>query len=164
MSTASASSGAYAPFRPRRGPAVSVVVAVGVAAMSIWLATSVAGRVVWWDRAGFLLVGGGVVWFLYRQATVRAVPSPAGLRVRNLVRTTTIGWEQVTDVHFGGGRPWVQLDLDDGDVLAVMAVQRADGPRSEAEASRLATLVAAHGTTRPAHHPTRPDPTRPDPS
>jgi hypothetical protein len=118
--------------------------------MSIWLATSVAGRVVWWDRAGFLLIGAGVVWFLYRQATVRAVPSREGLLVRNLVHTRTIAWEQVTDVRFGGGRPWVQLDLDDGDTLAVMAVQRADGPSSTAQASRLAALVAAHGRAHPS--------------
>jgi len=42
----------------------------------------------------------------------------------------------------------VMLDLSDGDVLAVMAIQRADGAYAQAEARRLATLVAA-GTGTP---------------
>ncbi len=135
--------GPYAPFTARRGPVVAVVLAAAVAAMSVGLALFVTGTVRWWDRAGFLVVGAAVVWFLYRQATVRAVPTPSGLTVRNLVHTRTVAWEDVVDVRFGGGRPWVQLELTDGDVLAVMGVQRADGPSADAEAARLATLVAA---------------------
>jgi hypothetical protein len=41
----------------------------------------------------------------------------------------------------------VQLDLDDGDTLAVMGVQRSDGERARQEARRLATLVAARQRT-----------------
>jgi hypothetical protein len=48
-------------------------------------------------------------------------------------------------VQFGGGEPWVSLDLDDGDTLAVMAIQKADGEVSGREASRLAALVQAFG-------------------
>ncbi len=136
---------AYAPFRPRRGPLVCVVLAVAVGAMSVGLAVFVAGEVQWWDRAGFLLFGAAVVWFLQRQATVRADPTPTHLTVRNLVHTRTVAWNEVTDVHFGGGRPWVQLDLADGDTLAVMGVQRADGASADAQAARLAALAAAHG-------------------
>ena len=136
---------AYAPFQPRRGPVVSVVLAVAVGAMSLGLALFVTGRVEWWDRAGFVLFGAAVVWFLQRQATVRADPTPTHLRVRNLVHTRTVAWSEVTDVHFGGGRPWVQLDLADGDTLAVMGVQRADGASADAQAARLAALAAAHG-------------------
>lgn len=38
----------------------------------------------------------------------------------------------------------MQLDISDGTVLSVMAVQRADGTYARAEASRLAALVSAH--------------------
>ena len=48
---------------------------------------------------------------------------------------------------FGGGEPWVTLDLADGDTLAVMAIQRADGEDAVAEARRLATLVDVHSRT-----------------
>ena len=50
-------------------------------------------------------------------------------------------------MRLGDGDPWVMLDLSDGDVLAVMAIQRADGAYAVAEARRLATLVAAGSRT-----------------
>ncbi len=52
-------------------------------------------------------------------------------------------------VRFGGGNPWALLDLDDGETMSVMAVQRADGEHGETEAQRLATLVALHSQTWP---------------
>jgi hypothetical protein len=126
-------------------------VAYPVAAMTLVVMVAVAvllpGESQWGDRAGFVLFGLAVAWFLHRQASVRAVPSETGLEVRNLFLRRTLEWAQVVDVRFGGGRPWAQLDLSDGDTLAVMAVQRADGARAEVEASRLATLVALHSQT-----------------
>ena len=84
---------------------------------------------------------------LLRFGRLRADPSPAGLVVRNLVRREDLRWEQIVAVRFGDGDPWVMLDLSDGDVLAVMAIQRADGARALAESRRLATLVAAGSRT-----------------
>ena len=58
-------------------------------------------------------------------------------------------------MQFGGGAPWVTLDLDDTDTVAVMAIQKADGTISRAEAGRLSALVQVHGERR---SPTGPDP------
>jgi PH (Pleckstrin Homology) domain-containing protein len=80
-------------------------------------------------------------------ARLRATPGPDGLVVRNVVVVTKLEWAQIVAVRFGGGDPWATLDLADGDVLPVMAIQRADGERGVAEARRLATLVAAHTAT-----------------
>ena len=91
-----------------------------------------------------MAVGAAVAWFLSRFALLDAVPSEHGLRVRNLFVVTEVAWGQVASVRFGGGGPWMTLDLADGDTLAVMAIQRADGEHGTAEASRLATLVALH--------------------
>lgn len=99
------------------------------------------------DRIGFVSLGVAMAWFLVREAGVRADPDPAGLTVRNLVRTRRLAWAEIVSVRFGPDRPWVQLDLADGDTLAVMAVQRADGDRARAEARRLATLVARYSAT-----------------
>lgn len=140
----------HAPFRPRRGPRVAWVVGALALAGAVFLAVAVPGQVLG-DRIGFVLVGLAVAWFLQRQATVAAVPSEEGLLVRNLAHRRRLEWAEIVSVQFGGGRPWVQLDLSDGDTLAVMGVQRADGPRADAEARRLATLVALH---------TPPDPSR----
>lgn len=133
----------HAPFRPVRGPAVSRVLGVVAVVLFTALAAFVVGQTVW-DRVGFVVVGLAVMAFCEMQARVVAVPDDAGLYVRNLVKRRRLEWAEVVGVSFGGGRPWVQLDLADGDTLAVMGVQRADGDRGLAEADRLATLVALH--------------------
>ena len=68
--------------------------------------------------------------------------------MRNLVVTRTVAWAQVIDVEFGGGAPWVTLELDDTDTVAVMAIQRADGATAMTEAQRLAGLVRDLGEAR----------------
>ena len=67
------------------------------------------------------------------------------MRVRNLFLTTTVTWPQVVGMQFGDGMPWPTLELNDTETLAVMAIQRSDGPRSVQEASRLNALVTALG-------------------
>ena len=74
--------------------------------------------------------------------------------MRNLFTTRTVGVARVVDVRFAGGDPWVTLELDDTDTLAVMAIQKADGAFGRAEASRLAALVAGLGPS--ATEPGRP--------
>jgi hypothetical protein len=138
-------------FRPRFARWVTGVLGVVVALATVLLlvllpGTGLAGYSAS-DLTGIGLVGLAIVWFCWRQATVRATPTPEGLRVRNLATTRTVPWAQIVWVRFGEGRPWVQLDLDDGDTLAVMGIQRADGELARREARRLATLVAARTRT-----------------
>jgi hypothetical protein len=97
------------------------------------------------------LVGCGVVLgaSLWRFAAIQAVPSPRGLVVRNLITTRTLAWAQIIAVQFGGGAPWVSLDLDDTDTVAVMAIQKADGAFGSGEAARLSALVQVHSRPRP---------------
>ena len=141
----------YAPFRPRRVRfvvwifgGVEVAVLLGLAA---FLPATGPIPFHWPDRLGVVLVALAVVLVLSRFARLRAVPGPDGLRVRNVLFTRRLAWAQIVSVQFGGGMPWAVLDLTDGDTLAVMAVQRADGDRAINEARRLATLVALHSHT-----------------
>lgn len=138
-------------FRPRAARLVTGTMAVVVAAATVLLIALLSGTSVeGWstaDLAGIALVGLAIVWFLWRQATVSATPTAEGLRVRNLATTRTVAWGEIVWVRFGEGRPWVQLDLDDGDTLAVMGVQRSDGERARSEAKRLSTLVAVRQRT-----------------
>ena len=94
-----------------------------------------------------MLVSGGVAVaaFLWRFAAIQAVPSTQGLVIRNLVTTRKLEWAQIIRVQFGGGAPWVSVDLDDTDIVAVMAIQKADGAFGRAEAARLSALVQVHG-------------------
>jgi hypothetical protein len=140
-----------APFRPVRTRRVAIGFAVAQAVVLIALAVVAPGNGPipwqWYDRAGVVLLAAATAWVLSRFARLRAEPGRLGLTVRNVIRRTDLDWAQIVAVHFGEGDPWVILDLDDGDVLAVMAIQRADGARGMAEARRLATLVAAHTAT-----------------
>lgn len=143
----------HRPLRPRAARLVCLPLAAASLAMMVGLAVGLpaltgvelgAG-----DRIGFVTMGVLIAWFLLREAGVRADPDAEGLLVRNLVRSRRLAWAEIVSVRFGPDRPWVLLDLADGDTLAVMAVQRADGDRARAEARRLATLVSLHsGTTR----------------
>ena len=144
---------ALAPFRPRRGR----IVALGVVWASLLLFGMIAviipeqdGR--WGVPDRIMLFGLGVVIaaLAWRYAAIIATPSREGLRVRNLVLTRTLEWPEIVGIQFGGGEPWVTLDLLDGDTLAVMAIQKADGEVAGREASRLAALVQAFGESREA--------------
>jgi hypothetical protein len=108
------------------------------------------------DRMLLVAFGLAIATLLWRYASIGAVPSDAGLRIRNLIVTRTVGWPEIVAVRFPEGDPWVSLDLADTDVVAVMAVQRADGEFGQQEAQRLATLVV---TRRDRLSPPRePDP------
>ena len=135
-----------APFRPRLARVVSLAVAAAVVVLTLVLVATMPGLATL-DQIGFMLFALAIAWFCWRQASVSAVPDDTGLRVRNLLITTHVAWAQVVSVRFGQGRPWVQLDLADGDTIAVMGVQRSDGERAEREARRLATLVARRTAT-----------------
>jgi Bacterial PH domain len=139
----------HAPFRSRRGRLVGWVAAAGVSGAmlvtAVILPWSGPGGVGWYDRVGFLALAILLGWGLSRFALVGADPSETGLVVRNILLTRRLEWAEVLGIRYGTGDPWVSLDLSDGDTLAVMAIQRADGERATAEAGRLATLIALHG-------------------
>lgn len=134
--------GGDAPFAPRRGRVVPAVLAVLVLLLFVALAILVPEKYHLPDRIGMVLLGVGIAGLLSRYVTIRAVPRADGLWVRNIGPGQLVPWPEVEAVRFSDGMPWVRLDLADGDEQAVMAVQRADGPRSVEEAQRLADLVA----------------------
>jgi hypothetical protein len=146
---------AYRPFVSRRARVVAtsmaVVALVVFGGLAVLLPTN-AGLTTWQggDRVLVALIGVLIALGCWRYAGIRAVPTPDGLLVRNLVVTRRVAWAQVLGVQFGGGAPWVTLELDDTDTLAVMAIQRADGEQAEQEAVRLAGLVRDLGEASPA--------------
>lgn len=137
----------YAPFRPRLARVVALILAVVIGALTPVLVLTIPGEYGALDLIGFVLIGATIVWFCWRQASVRAVADQSGIAVRNLMLSRRLDWAEIVSVRFGAGRPWVQLDLADGDTLAVMGIQRADGEFAAHEASRMATLVALHTRT-----------------
>ncbi|MDT0215296.1 PH domain-containing protein [Rothia sp. ARF10] len=134
------------PFRSRRGRVMAMVMAGVSLVLFVVLAFLVAGvdegGWVVADRVMMAVIGAGLALVLWRWAAIRAVPDDTGITVQNLIGQRHIRWEQIRDVTFDEGDPWVSLHLDDTETVAVMAIQRADGPSSRSEAQRLAHLVA----------------------
>ncbi len=120
--------------------ALTGVVALGMRALGSWSGP---------DQMMMLGLGVAIAAFLWRYASIRATPGEQGLRVRNLLVTRTIAWDEILAVRFPEGDPWVTLELDDTDVVAVMAIQRVDGDRGREEAVRLATLLSRRRSTPP---------------
>ncbi|MGI4896084.1 MAG: PH domain-containing protein [Janthinobacterium lividum] len=134
-------------FRPRKARAVGLVCAVlfplVMLGMSIALTRAPDSGWTGTDTAFALMFGILVAAVLVRLVTVRALATDDALVVRNVVFTRRVEWGEIVAVRFGGAEPWLTLDLDDGENLAVMAVQRADGEHARGEAMRLARLVDA---------------------
>lgn len=139
----------YAPFLPRRARIVSSIAALGVVVVFTIVAINVprGGSAGWtgFDSVMLVVVAVAIAAFLLRYARVGAWPDEQGLRVRNLLVTRRLDWAQIVAVQYGGGQPWAVLDLADTEQLAVMAIQRSDGPVAMREAQRLAALIATHG-------------------
>ncbi|MCA1783311.1 MAG: PH domain-containing protein [Intrasporangiaceae bacterium] len=136
----------YAPFRPRRGRAV----AMAMAALSVVIFTGFAilaptpaegGSFGVGDRIMMVVLGLAIAAFLWRYTAIKAVPDEQGIDVRNLILSRRVEWDEVEAVRFHGGAAWPVLALHDGDEVAVMAVQKADGGSASTDATRLASIV-----------------------
>ncbi len=142
----------YAVMRPKRGRAVAIVLAVVVFLAFSYAAITVPGREGqkgdWavMDRLLIFVMGAAIAWFIWRFATIRAVPSERGIVVRNLLITRRLTWPDIIRMQFGGAAPWAHLDLWDADTVAVMAIQKADGAYGRELAGRLAALIHVHAS------------------
>lgn len=135
-----------APFRPRRGRAVALGMGAAVLVVFVGVALLIPGPAAggsWGsgDRLMLVAFGAAIAALLWRYGSIKAVPTGDGITVRNLIHTRTLSWAEIERVRFPDGDPWVSLDLVDTDIVAVMAVQRADGEFGQGEAQRLATLI-----------------------
>ena len=141
---------AFAVFRPRRGRTVAYAFAAATLVIFGVIAVLLPGPAeggTWrtGDKVFFAGVGVAIALLLWRFASIRAQPTRESLTVRNLITTRTVSWQEIVDVRFSGGDPWVTIALSDTDTLAVMAIQKADADFGRAEAGRLAALVQALG-------------------
>lgn len=143
---------ALEPFRPRWARIVALVLAVavlsGLIALFVFVRPNAATQLSPADYLLMIVFTGALLAVLWRQASVAVVPDSEGLTVRNLLRTRRVSWREIVSVRFSRDRAWAQLDLADGDTLAVMAIQGADGDQAGREARRLAALVERY--SRPA--------------
>lgn len=143
--------------RPRKVTVICWIAAAAVVA----ICASVAGALVGTTEGGgvfhaadrFTMVGLGIVL----GAAIMLFARPAvwvdddGIRVRNIVGSYNLPWDVVTAVSFPPGASWVHLEVADGDMVSVMAIQAVDKEYAVAAVRKLrAALVERQGTTAPA--------------
>ncbi|MCI9887622.1 PH domain-containing protein [Micrococcales bacterium 31B] len=131
-------------FAPRRarvvGLALSALVFIACVVIAVLIPNAPDGDPQLSDRLSIMLVGLALGWTCYRQATVAATPTAQGVVVRNWIITRRVAWSEIESVQMVEGEAWARLHLRDGDEVAVMAIQRADGDAAFAEARRLRRL------------------------
>ncbi|MEU8223866.1 PH domain-containing protein [Kribbella sp. NPDC048915] len=143
------SSDALYGFHPRiialmaTGMGLSLIVIFGV----IWFRLSPADRESfdWFQRATLLLFFGAVLWILYRMSTLRVTAYPDRLRIRNVFKSYTLPWADVTALRFRSGDAWLQLFDADGNRIGILAVQASEGARATKAAKELAAVARDHG-------------------
>ena len=100
--------------------------------------------------AGLGLVMGAGILFLGRS---RVDADARGLRWRNVVLQHELPWSAVRAVAFERKSPWAQLELRNGDAVALFAVQAVDKARAVEAVEGLRALLAAAKAQEPTPPP-----------
>jgi Bacterial PH domain len=89
-----------------------------------------------------LLAGAAVLLF----TRPKVVADTERIKIQNVIGGYDLPWDIVRGIRFDRGNPWVSLELEDDDVIAVMAVQAADKEFAVEATRTLRALLAAHRT------------------
>jgi hypothetical protein len=143
-------------FHPRIVALMSAVMGLSLIAVFgvIWFRLPADTRATfdWFQRLTLLAFFGAVLWILYRMTTLRVSAYADRLRVRNVFKSYTLTWAEVSALRFRSGDAWLQLFDADGNRLGILAVQAAEGRRASQAAKELAAVARAHGA-RPRSTP-----------
>jgi hypothetical protein len=99
----------------------------------------------WFQRLTLIAFFGAVFWILYRMTTLRVTAYADGLRVRNVFKSYTLTWAEISGLRFRPGDAWLQLFDADGNRIGILAVQAAEGARASRAAKELAAVARDHG-------------------
>jgi len=143
--------------RPIKATRVAWVLAVLVVAVFTAVGTSLrgatdSGKGVFQagDQAAMVVLGILAALGILMFTRPRVEADARGIRVRNVIGSYDLPWEVVRSIEFRRGSPWASLELQDDDVVALMAVQATDKAYAVAAVRALRALLAEHqagGTT-----------------
>ncbi|MGC9668613.1 PH domain-containing protein [Planosporangium sp. 12N6] len=80
----------------------------------------------------------------------RVTADDRGLHVRNVLGGYDLPWENIRAVRFSRGAPWASVELDDDDMVSVLAVQSADKEYAVEAVRTLRSLLDSHRSAAPA--------------
>jgi hypothetical protein len=139
-------------------PIVTRVVLLSIGAAVFGVLTLIAvllpagGDVEWHPAERVALAGSGLlVWgVLLLLSRPRLTADRDGVTVVNLTTVRRLAWAEIVRVTLRPGDPWVTLDLADGTVLPVMAIQPGVARRRALDDARaLRSLAESRGTAAP---------------
>jgi hypothetical protein len=144
-------------FRPRRLRVVCWVSAIAVVILFTLisfglhgsLGEGVPGTFQRGDQAAMIGLGVLVAMAIMLFARPRVVADERGMHVRNVLGGYDLPWEIVRAVRFPRGAPWARVELDDDDVVTVLAVQAADKQYALDAVRTLRGLLEAHRAQQP---------------
>lgn len=134
--------------RPKKTTTGCWIAAVAVVAGSVLVAlamgTMTEGGGVFHGADQYTMVGLGVLGALgiLMFARPRVWATAEGIRVRNIVGSYDLPWQVVKSVSFSHGASWATLELEDDDVVSVMAIQAVDKNDALVAVRRLRDLLA----------------------
>ena len=95
------------------------------------------------DQAAMIGIGVLAALAILAFTRPRVEADAKGIRVRNLIGGYDLPWEVVRAVRFDRGSPWASLELQDDDVVQVMAVQVMDKEYAVESVRALRAMLAA---------------------
>lgn len=132
-------------YRPLRGRvlayAFALLLVATVAGVGVALPPEVRAAFDPVQTVSMVLMLALVVGVLHLVAHPRVDADEDGITVVNVVRRHRLAWGEVVDVVLRTGDPWAFLELSDGELLPVMALQVADGQRGRRHAAQLRAIV-----------------------
>ncbi|GIH17303.1 PH domain-containing protein [Rugosimonospora africana] len=137
--------------RPRKATVIARVMAAAVVVIFTAVGVGLHGKTdsgtgVFQTSDQVALIGLGVLAAagILMMTRPRVEADAQGIRVRNLMGGYDLSWDLVRSIEFGRGAPWASLELQDDNVIAVMAVQAADKAYALGAVRALRSLLAAH--------------------
>jgi hypothetical protein len=137
--------------RPRKATRIARVLAVIVVILFTAVSTALhgvtdSGKGIFHTSDQVAMIGLGVLAALgiLMFTRPRVTADGRGIHVRNVVGGYDLPWEVVRSIQFSRGAPWASLELEDDDVVSVMAVQAADKGYAVGKVRALRALLAAH--------------------
>jgi hypothetical protein len=132
----------YRPFGARLATAAAgIVLTAAVVFLWLMLPDEVQADFTVFERVtlvAFFLAVLVVLFAVYRSS---ATADEDGLTVVNGYRTHRYAWAEIVRVSLSPNRPWALMDLDDGETMAILAIQGSDGERAVRSARELAAVL-----------------------
>ncbi len=94
-----------------------------------------------WQRLTLIGFGVGIGGTLFALFRSRVTASEDGLVVVNGYRTYRYEWAQIIAIRMPAGAPWATLDLSDGTIAQVLALQGSDGERARSGVRVIRALM-----------------------